>query len=383
MEGEDGSKEYRWETGYERTWEAITEDNAGLIEVSVQEMLQRARRKKLLEKSGKKTKLGMMRHLYVILDMSENMKLQDMKPSRLLCVLNLLENFVEEFFHLNPISQIGLITTKNKRAELISELAGNPKAHVEHIRKLAGKKGGSSQNANSACTGEPSLQNSLELALQTLRHMPAHATREVVAIMGSLTTCDPTDIQDTIDKCKKSNLRCSVISLAAEVRIYKKLATETNGSFAVSIDDVHLRDLLHDNVEPLESTAGAQPALIKMGFPSHASSDSASLGLCMCCLDTSAGSKLTTSGFLCPQVRFFQRKLEFQIANEYFLQCQAKYCELPVECKACGLTLVSAPHLARSYHHLFPLPAFDEVSLLSNVFSARNELFWYVISDQK
>ena len=383
MEGEDGSKEYRWETGYERTWEAITEDNAGLIEVSVQEMLQRARRKKLLEKSGKKTKLGMMRHLYVILDMSENMKLQDMKPSRLLCVLNLLENFVEEFFHLNPISQIGLITTKNKRAELISELAGNPKAHVEHIRKLAGKKGGSSQNANSACTGEPSLQNSLELALQTLRHMPAHATREVVAIMGSLTTCDPTDIQDTIDKCKKSNLRCSVISLAAEVRIYKKLATETNGSFAVSIDDVHLRDLLHDNVEPLESTAGAQPALIKMGFPSHASSDSASLGLCMCCLDTSAGSKLTTSGFLCPQVRFFQRKLEFQIENEYFLQCQAKYCELPVECKACGLTLVSAPHLARSYHHLFPLPAFDEVSLFSNVFSARNELFWYVISDQK
>ena len=192
MEGEDGIKEYRWETGYERTWEAITEDNAGLIEVSVQEMLQRARRKKLLEKSGKKTKLGMMRHLYIILDMSENMKLQDMKPSRLLCVLNLLENFVEEFFHLNPISQIGLITTKNKRAEIVSELAGNPKAHVDQIRKLAGKKGGSSQSATMACTGEPSLQNSLELALQTLRHMPAHATREVVALMGSLTTCDPT-----------------------------------------------------------------------------------------------------------------------------------------------------------------------------------------------
>ena len=133
--------------------------------------------------------------------------------------------------------------------------------------------------------------------------------------MGSLTTCDPTDIQNTIDTCKKSNLRCSVISLAAEVRIYKKLATDTNGSFAVSIDDVHLRDLLHDNVEPPESTAGAQPALIKMGFPSHASSDNASLGLCMCHLDTSAGSKLTTSGFLCPQVRFFKR-LQFRVSNQ-------------------------------------------------------------------
>ena len=58
MDTEENVKEYRWETGYERTWEAITEDNTGGIEVSVQEMLQRARRKKLLEKSGNKTKLG-------------------------------------------------------------------------------------------------------------------------------------------------------------------------------------------------------------------------------------------------------------------------------------------------------------------------------------
>ena len=28
-----------------------------------------------------------------------------------------------------------------------------------------------------------------------------------------------------------------------------------------------------------------------------------------------------------------------------------------------GLTLVSAPHLARSYHHLFPLDAFQEIPL--------------------
>ena len=117
-------KEYRWETGYERTWEAITEDNSGLIEISVQEMIQKARRKKHLERAGMKSKLGMMRHLFIILDMSETMKLQDMKPSRLLCVLNLLENFVQEFFHLNPISQIGIITTKNKRADIVSELTG-------------------------------------------------------------------------------------------------------------------------------------------------------------------------------------------------------------------------------------------------------------------
>ena len=28
-------------------------------------------------------------------------------------------------------------------------------------------------------------------------------------------------------------------------------------------------------------------------------------------------------------------------------------------CHVCSLTLVSSPHLARSYHHLFPVPAFE------------------------
>jgi transcription factor ssl1 len=54
------------------------------------------------------------------------------------------------------------------------------------------------------------------------------------------------------------------------------------------------------------------------------------------------GSKLKSGGYYCPQ-------------------CCSKYCELPVECKACGLTLVSAPHLARSYHHLFPVENFVEL----------------------
>ena len=38
-----------------------------------------------------------------------------------------------------------------------------------------------------------------------------------------------------------------------------------------------------------------------------------------------------------------------------------------MECKVCSLTLVSAPHLARSYHHLFPLEAFKEVPITPSV----------------
>ena len=40
---------------------------------------------------------------------------------------------------------------------------------------------------------------------------------------------------------------------------------------------------------------------------------------------------------------------------------RSRVAELPGACHVCGLTLVSSPHLARSYHHLFPVRAFDEV----------------------
>ncbi len=42
-------------------------------------------------------------------------------------------------------------------------------------------------------------------------------------------------------------------------------------------------------------------------------------------------------------------------------RCRAVYCELPVEYSVCGITLVAAPHLARAYHHLFPLQTFTEI----------------------
>lgn len=42
-------------------------------------------------------------------------------------------------------------------------------------------------------------------------------------------------------------------------------------------------------------------------------------------------------------------------------QCCGKLCELPADCATCGLTLMSAPHLARSYHHLFPLAPYTEL----------------------
>jgi len=75
-------------------------------------------------------------------------------------------------------------------------------------------------------------------------------------------------------------------------------------------------------------------SLLMMGFPSRIVEPFASLCVCH--------SKLTKGGYLCSR-------------------CSSKVCALPSECPACGLTLILSTHLARSYHHLFPLRNWVEV----------------------
>lgn len=61
------------------------------------------------------------------------------------------------------------------------------------------------------------------------RRSPSQGLREVVVIMGSLTSCDPGDIYETIANYRQDGIRVSVIGLAAEVHVCKALCKETGG----------------------------------------------------------------------------------------------------------------------------------------------------------
>ncbi|KAK1174175.1 general transcription factor IIH subunit 2-like [Acipenser oxyrinchus oxyrinchus] len=335
---EEPERAKRWEGGYERTWEILKEDESGSLKATVENILFKAKRKRVFEPHGQ-VRLGMMRHLYVVVDTSRTMEDQDLKPNRLTSTLKLLEYFVEEYFDQNPISQMGIITTKNKRAEKLTDLAGNPKKHIADLKKAK----------DTTCVGEPSLYNSLSLAMQTLRHMPGHASREVLVIFSSLTTCDPVNIYDLIKSLKALKIRVSVIGLSAEVRVCTVLTRETGGTYHVILDESHFKELLQYHVKPHPASSSSECSLIRMGFPQHTIASTCDQdskpSFSMAHLDSSgSGPSLTLGGYYCPQ-------------------CRAKYTELPVECKVCGLTLVSAPHLARSFHHLFPLDPFTETPL--------------------
>ena len=169
-------------------------------------------------------------------------------------------------------------------------------------------------------------------------------------IFGSLLSSDPGDIHTTITALANARITCTVIGLAAEIAICRTLVTRTNPSvnpsslYNVALNEQHYRELIMTATTPpptagptstTESTTGSQSTLLMMGFPSRIVEPFQSFCACH--------SKPTRGGYLCSR-------------------CKSKVCDLPTECPTCGLTLILSTHLARSYHHLFPLQNWAEVS---------------------
>lgn len=105
------------------------------------------------------------------------------------------------------------------------------------------------------------------------------------------------------------------------------------------MDEVHYKELfLAATTPPVTRTKEQSTAsLLMMGFPSRTLAPGGSVTYCAC------HNKPIREGYGCTR-------------------CGARVCRLPAECPACGLTLILSTHLARSYHHLFPLRNWVEVS---------------------
>jgi len=262
----------------------------------------------------------------------------DFKPSRLGLVVDSINTFCKEFFEQNPLSQMGLITCRNGLSERLSDLSPRLHLHQSKLSTLA------------SVAGPFSAENLLRSASILLERTPVHASREVLMFVGAISSVDPGNLSDMIDKVISQRIKVSVISLSAEVWALKDMCQRTGGSFMVVPNAQALVKQCDTFAQPppMQVTArggggGGQgsakhdAALIAMGFPT---SHLAIQGDFCACHQT---KPLAASVFVCPR-------------------CAARLCDVPGDCPSCGLTLVLAPHLSRSYHHLFPVPTFTRAT---------------------
>ncbi|TKY87941.1 hypothetical protein EX895_003037 [Sporisorium graminicola] len=346
---------YSWEATYKRSWDAVAEDDSGSLESAVRSMIEGSKRRRVL-KDVAPVQRGIIRHLVLLIDLSASMLEKDMRPNRFDVTLQYAREFVGEYFDQNPIGQLSIIGTRQGIAERLAMMGGNT---VDHTASLTNKR-------RLEPRGEPSLQNALEMARSSLVHLPASNSREILAIFGSLTTCDPGNIHDTIGTLVKDNIRVSIVHLAAEVKVFKDVCTRTGGTFSVALNEGHFHDSLFELVPPpavegprrtrkrrvggaangtTNGTAQGEDEeddevqngvdLLQMAFPLRLPAHAAPT-LCAC------HSRSRGSGYLCPR-------------------CGVKVCDVPTDCPVCGITIVMSTHLARSYHHLFPVPNWKAV----------------------
>jgi len=339
VKGKSKAKEqpYAWEATYTRSWDTVQEDEAGSLQTAVEDLIARGRRKRLLAPAAA-IRRTIIRHLVLILDLSLAMMDRDLRPTRFDLMLQYAREFITEWFDQNPLGQIGIVGLRSGIGERVGEMSGNPQEVLKAI----------SERHKLEPSGEPSLQNAIEMARSSMSHLPTHSSREILIIFGSLTTCDPGNIHDTLDECVKDKIRISIVALAAEMKICRDLCDKTGGQFGVAMNEGHFKDLLFELIPPPAQRAVSRAAgtgatnqtadLMMMGFPTRLPNTSPP-SLCVC------HSELKSEGYLCPR-------------------CLAKVCDVPTDCDICGLMIVSSPHLARSYHHLFPVKPYKAVSSL-------------------
>ncbi|OAL01945.1 TFIIH basal transcription factor complex, subunit SSL1 [Phaeosphaeriaceae sp. SRC1lsM3a] len=336
-------KRHAWETEDSRTVaKTVIPADDGSLGQSVQER-EEERKRKRLRKDTKPFQRGIIRHVVVVLDLSEAMLEKDMRPNRYITMINYAQDYVREFFEQNPISQMSVLGMHDGVCIRVSELSGNPAEHVAAIQGLRSKDDGKEPK------GAPSLQNALELARATLYHTPSHGTREVIVVFGSLLSLDPGDIHQTVKACVRDRIRVSIIGMSARLKICGEIVSRTNAGdeseYTIATDQEMLKELLIATTTPpvIRQTAAAasEPppesaaALMMMGFPSRSVEDKPTMCACH--------GNLTMGGYTCSR-------------------CSAKVCSLPITCPSCQLTLLLSTHLARSYHHLFPLRNWAVVS---------------------
>lgn len=313
---------YAWESSKIRSWEQIEEDpETGRLKSYDRE--EQIARKRSRDDGLSGVRRGIIRYCVIVVDMSETVRSTDLKPSRADLICESVISFAKEFFDQNPISQLCVVVTRDMEAAKLSSFSSNEKVHIEAVQKAL----------RLGANGVASLQNALNVAKRNLASVPPYALKEVLVCYGSLSTCDPGDIHAAIDSLVAEKIRCSAVGLGAELHILRVLTKKTRGTYTVAMNEDHFRESLGMHViPPPTTTKQISASLIPMGYPILQRLKEPALF----CNNPGMKGRL---GYACPR-------------------CAAWLSEMPCECTLCGLTLVSSPHLARSYHHLFPVPKF-------------------------
>lgn len=185
--------------------------------------------------------------------------------------------------------------------------------------------------------GHISLQNSLQLAYESYKHLPHYGNKEILFITGSLVTQDPGNVLTIFRKVKEEGIVVNMIHLSSEVYIFKNICEITGGNYSVILNEKNFLETLNqyciskpptiEEIESIKSQCG-----ISVGFPIIHS--------------TFLDCKFLTE---CPRCLYKMEGKSF-----------------PTTCQSCSLLLLQGIHQTRWRSVIYSIPKFIQIYNVEN-----------------
>lgn len=162
----------------ELSWEALVGNSNGVQQVAAAPLSRQPKqvREDGDPSSGAAIKRGVIRYVVLVLDMSVSSAQSDLRPSRGHVLSTAAAEWIRLFFSENPLSLMSVVVLRASVALRLTELSSSSSAHAE----------AASNAFSSGCRGSTSLQNAIELSIESLKATPKYSSREVVFLMSSL-----------------------------------------------------------------------------------------------------------------------------------------------------------------------------------------------------
>ncbi|KMV66230.1 RNA polymerase II transcriptioninitiation/nucleotide excision repair factor TFIIH subunitSSL1 [Encephalitozoon cuniculi EcunIII-L] len=292
------AKQFSWEQEYKRTWEDRNDRKVNEFNLETEAPYSNNRK-------------GIVRHLHIIIDVSEAIDKSDFLPTFRANVTKVLEGFIPSFYSENPLSTLSFLSIRDVCVKYTSSMD----IDIHAFLGQTGSKWFSLLNG---------LEGSIEVMKNTMH------VKEILVIVASTSTRDPHGYAEVLAKLRAYNIKVHFISLCGEITLYKSISKATEGRFYVPVDAGHLSAIMRELSHPTDSN-GTKLSLVKIGFPSPMMEPS----VCACHLEVKG------AGYECPV-------------------CKTMVCSLPISCPICSTQLVSTLNLSKSLRFLYPLRPFVE-----------------------
>eukprot|EP00747_Dinoflagellata_sp_TGD_P155344 gnl/TRDRNA2_/TRDRNA2_177571_c0_seq1.p1 gnl/TRDRNA2_/TRDRNA2_177571_c0~~gnl/TRDRNA2_/TRDRNA2_177571_c0_seq1.p1 ORF type:complete len:314 (-),score=-36.45 gnl/TRDRNA2_/TRDRNA2_177571_c0_seq1:186-1127(-) len=171
---------------------------------------------------------AVFRNLLLIIDWTISTPSSSSRLNQSVIICRILDQFIQEFFKLNPLSQVCILgTTMNYNIPISNN---NRKLAVNvFLRNICNP-----MSPNWIPSQRSTIQEILHKTIKIFKGCPLTGTRETLILTSNTKLCISPYLTATLARIQNSRIRVNIVGINVEVFAFRQIATCTNGCYLVA-----------------------------------------------------------------------------------------------------------------------------------------------------